>query len=96
MSIRCTKTARMLFPKAGTDLARWSVIACDQYTSEPEYWEKAEELVSEKETEAEPKVSTETEKSVENPAAEEEKETEAAAAEKYDDMPEENAELPVI
>ena len=47
-------------------------------------------------TEAEPKVSTETEKSVENPAAEEEKETEAAAAEKYDDMPEENAELPVI
>ena len=45
MSIRCTKTARMLFPKAGTDLARWSVIACDQYTSEPEYWEKAEELV---------------------------------------------------
>ena len=47
-------------------------------------------------TEAEPEVSTETEKSVENPAAEEEKETEAAAAEKYDDMPEENAELPVI
>ena len=29
-------------------------------------------------------------------SAEEEKETEAAAAEKYDDMPEENAELPVI
>ena len=57
---------------------------------------KAEEPVYEKETEAEPKVSTETEKSVENPAAEEEKETEAAAAEKYDDMPEDNAELPVI
>ena len=27
------------------DLSKWSVIACDQYTSEPEYWQKAEALV---------------------------------------------------
>lgn len=27
------------------DGTRWAVIACDQYTSEPQYWEKAEELV---------------------------------------------------
>lgn len=33
----------MLFPKAGTDLSRWAVIACDQYTSEPDYWKKVEE-----------------------------------------------------
>ena len=23
---------------------KWAVIACDQYTSEPEYWQKAEEI----------------------------------------------------
>lgn len=68
----------------------------DLYAFFSSHLPKAEEPVYEKETEAEPEVSTETEISVENPAAEEEKETEAAAAEKYDDMPEENAELPVI
>jgi uncharacterized protein (DUF1015 family) len=35
----------ILLPKAGTDLSKWAVIACDQYTSEPEYWEKAWETV---------------------------------------------------
>lgn len=29
-----------------TDMTKWSLIACDQYTSEPEYWERAEALVS--------------------------------------------------
>lgn len=28
----------ILLPKQGTDLKKWAVIACDQYTSEPEYW----------------------------------------------------------
>lgn len=32
-------------PKSGTDLSKWSVIACDQFTSQPEYWRKVEELV---------------------------------------------------
>jgi hypothetical protein len=32
-------------PKAGVDLTRWAVVACDQYTAEPEYWEAVEELV---------------------------------------------------
>jgi len=35
----------ILLPKAGIDLAKWAVIACDQYTSEPEYWAKAAALV---------------------------------------------------
>ena len=26
---------------------KWSVVACDQYTSEPEYWEKADSIVGE-------------------------------------------------
>ncbi len=29
----------ILLPKPGTDFAKWAVIACDQFTSEPEYWE---------------------------------------------------------
>lgn len=45
MSVRCTKTANMLFPKKGVELSRWSVIACDQFTSEPEYWQEADRLV---------------------------------------------------
>ena len=30
----------ILLPKPGTDFTKWAVIACDQFTSEPEYWEK--------------------------------------------------------
>ena len=29
----------ILLPVSGTDLTKWAVIACDQYTSQPEYWE---------------------------------------------------------
>ena len=36
---------QILFPKKGTDLSKWAVIACDQFTSEPEYWRKVESLV---------------------------------------------------
>lgn len=36
---------RIFLPAAGTDLGRWAVIACDQFTSQPEYWRKVEELV---------------------------------------------------
>jgi hypothetical protein len=35
----------ILLPKQGIDLRRWSVIACDQYTSEPEYWETVDQYV---------------------------------------------------
>lgn len=28
-----------------TDGTRWSVVACDQYTSDPDYWKKTEEIV---------------------------------------------------
>jgi len=35
----------VLLPKAGIDLNRWAVIACDQYTSEPEYWQAVDQLV---------------------------------------------------
>jgi hypothetical protein len=35
----------VLLPKPGTDLHKWAVIACDQYTSEPEYWAKVAGIV---------------------------------------------------
>lgn len=33
-------SADILVPDAAVDMTKWSVIACDQYTSEPEYWNK--------------------------------------------------------
>ncbi|MBB5021811.1 DUF1015 domain-containing protein [Desulfurispira natronophila] len=38
-------TPRLLLPAPEIDLHRWAVIACDQYTSEPQYWQAVEELV---------------------------------------------------
>ena len=35
----------ILLPVDGTDLHRWAVVACDQYTSQPQYWEQVEKLV---------------------------------------------------
>lgn len=37
--------ADILVPNKGTDMSKWSVIACDQYTSEPEYWKETEKIV---------------------------------------------------
>lgn len=36
---------RVLLPADTVDYAKWAVIACDQYTSEPEYWSKVERIV---------------------------------------------------
>jgi hypothetical protein len=36
---------QVYLPKAGTDLTKWAVIACDQFTSEPEYWHNVEKIV---------------------------------------------------
>lgn len=38
------KKANILLPKS-CDMTKWSVVACDQYTSEPEYWQDVEEIV---------------------------------------------------
>ncbi len=37
-------TGNILIPQ-NVDFTKWSVVACDQYTSEPEYWKKAERYV---------------------------------------------------
>lgn len=36
---------RILLPKKEVDYTKWAVIACDQYTSQPEYWEAVREFV---------------------------------------------------
>jgi len=37
------KSADILLPKEGFE--KWAVVACDQFTSEPEYWEEVEKTV---------------------------------------------------
>ena len=39
------RPAEILLPKEGISPETWACVACDQYTSQPEYWEKAEQLV---------------------------------------------------
>ena len=41
----CFVPAEILLPDEKTDLGRWACVACDQFTSEPEYWQQAEEVV---------------------------------------------------
>jgi len=36
---------KVYLPKAGVDLNKWAIIACDQFTSEPEYWIAVEKIV---------------------------------------------------
>ena len=38
--------ANILLPK-NADMQKWAVVACDQYTSEPEYWNDVEKIVGE-------------------------------------------------
>jgi hypothetical protein len=35
----------LLVPAQGIDLYRWAVVACDQYTAQPEYWKETERIV---------------------------------------------------
>ncbi len=38
------RSADILLPKKGSDMEKWAVVACDQYTSDKDYWKKVEEL----------------------------------------------------
>ena len=37
--------ADILLPNKDVDMEKWAVVACDQFTSEPEYWERVEKTV---------------------------------------------------
>ena len=46
MNTKCFGEADILLPDVNkTSFEKWSVVACDQFTSEVEYWHKAEEIV---------------------------------------------------
>ena len=36
---------QVYLPAQGIDLTRWAVIACDQFTSQPDYWQEVEKIV---------------------------------------------------
>ena len=36
---------RLCLPRPGIDLSKWAVVACDQYTSEPQYWQQVTRAV---------------------------------------------------
>ena len=40
------QSADILLPEKTIDMEKWSVIACDQFTSEPEYWEQVKKNVA--------------------------------------------------
>lgn len=37
--------AQILLPKTGVNMSLWAVLACDQFTSQPAYWQQAEQLI---------------------------------------------------
>ena len=39
-------SADMLIPNNTVDMSKWAVIACDQYTAEPEYWQEVEKITN--------------------------------------------------
>ena len=41
------KPTEMLVPASEVMLEKWSVVACDQYTSQPDYWQRVDEYVGE-------------------------------------------------
>ncbi|MBO4366607.1 MAG: DUF1015 domain-containing protein [Clostridia bacterium] len=45
MSFPCIRPSEILLPNSNVDLRKWAVIACDQYTSQPDYWERVRAFV---------------------------------------------------
>ena len=39
------KVPALLLPRPGVDMTKWAVVACDQYTSQPAYWQETEAIV---------------------------------------------------
>lgn len=37
--------ADILLPKPGTDMTKWTVVACDQFSAQPEYWQALDDFV---------------------------------------------------
>jgi uncharacterized protein (DUF1015 family) len=47
MDIVGLNVSKFILPKDGVEMNKWAVVACDQFTSEPEYWASVDQLVGE-------------------------------------------------
>ncbi len=45
LSALALNPADIMIPKKGIDLEKWAVVACDQYTSDREYWKRVKDFV---------------------------------------------------
>ncbi|KAH3766994.1 DUF1015 family protein [Pelomyxa schiedti] len=43
--MQAARVPTVLLPANGSDLRKWSTVACDQYTAEPQYWAEVERIV---------------------------------------------------
>lgn len=48
MAFKTIKAPHILLPKEGVDMHAWSTIACDQFTSQLDYWQDVEKIVGDK------------------------------------------------
>lgn len=39
------KVPELMMPAKSVDITKWACVACDQYTSQPDYWDKCEQIV---------------------------------------------------
>lgn len=39
------KVPEIYLPKKWVDLSKWAVVACDQFTSQPEYWDEVKQII---------------------------------------------------
>ena len=44
----CIRPGRFLLPNETVDISTYAVVACDQYTAQPEYWQAVENIVQDK------------------------------------------------
>ena len=48
MAFQTIRAPHILLPKQGSDMHAWAVIACDQFTSQLDYWDDVEKIVGDK------------------------------------------------
>lgn len=48
MAFKTITSPHILLPKKGVDMHAWATIACDQFTSQLDYWEDVEKIVADK------------------------------------------------
>lgn len=44
--MNCLHVPELLMPNESIDLSKWAVVACDQFTSQKEYWEETQKIVA--------------------------------------------------